>query len=125
MPREIKITKEINLPFKSDDLFYSLAETQNVMPSDEKCKSLDTSDQKWINTCNSSNFNKNMESCINKELCINRENYLYFSETNYAKNASQENYLNTKVFYDKELLNTINLGVGILIVTVLNFKFIF
>jgi hypothetical protein len=125
MPTEIKIKKELNLPFKSEDLFYSLAETQNVMPTVETCNSLDTSHQKWITTCNASNFNNNIESCIDKELCINRENYLYASEINFGNNASQENYLNTKIFYDKELLNTINLGVGILIVTVLNFKFIF
>lgn len=115
------MTTKIDISYYGNDFFYSEAERTNKMPSKERCNNLKTDDPNWNNKCNSSNFPNNLKDCIDKELCINKKNFESNNKIISLQNTSYEKYLNTKEFYNKEVLKTINLGVGIVLLVGLNF----
>lgn len=115
------MTTKIDISYYGNDFFYSDAEKNNKMPDKNRCINLNTSDPNWDNKCNSNNFSDNIQDCIDKELCINKANFESNNKIISLQNTSYEKYLNTKEYYNKEVLKTVNLGVGIVLLIGLNF----
>jgi len=107
--------------YSPNDFFYVDAIQQQAMPTDEECTKLDPLNPKWNNLCKS-NFISNSADCIKKELCINKSKaeHLTNIETNHT--GDDEKYMNTKQSHDNVLLNTINLGIGILFLVIIIYK---
>ena len=117
------MTTKIDISYYGNDFFYSDAEKNNKMPDAKKCIDLKPNDASWYSKCNSNNFSDNLQDCINKELCINKTNFQSNNKIISIQNTSYEKYLNTKEYYNKEVLKTINLGVGIVFLVGLTYYF--
>uniref|UniRef100_A0A6C0E9H0 Uncharacterized protein n=1 Tax=viral metagenome TaxID=1070528 RepID=A0A6C0E9H0_9ZZZZ len=117
------MTTKIDISYYGNDFFYSEAEKNNKMPSKERCDTLNPNDASWDNKCNTNNFSNNLQDCIDKELCINKTNFESNNKIISLQNTSYEKYLNTKEYYNKEVLKTINLGVGIVFLIGLSYYF--
>jgi hypothetical protein len=107
--------------YSPHDFFYVDAENRNMMPSDEKCKELKPDDQKWNSECGE-HFKDNSGNCIAKELCKNREKAVFLQSLENSHSGSTEKYMNEKMNYDNVIMNTINLGIGILFLIVIIYK---
>jgi len=114
------MSKNIIVPYSSSDFFYVKAQQEGIMPTQEQCDSLDPYNTLWDNSCNYNNFNNNSDLCYRKELCKNKEKVDWI--TNYTNNGANQNFVDKKTKYNEEILNTINLGIGILIITGLIIK---
>ena len=107
------MSKNIVIGYSPNDFFYTQA-TGNLIPSESSCAQL-ASQTEWETRCNSINFADNIETCIKKELCSNKENHDLLLGINNGHSGSDEKYLNTKTMYNRDLLNSINLGVGVFV----------
>ena len=107
------MSNNIVLGYSPGDFFYVKAIDEGNMPDD--CKPLLEDDK--LNSkekCNDENYKQNADKCLGKQLCDNKKNVelLYDLQNNHS--GSDQNYLDTKEKYNDELLNTINLGIGII-----------
>uniref|UniRef100_A0A6C0JE29 Uncharacterized protein n=1 Tax=viral metagenome TaxID=1070528 RepID=A0A6C0JE29_9ZZZZ len=113
--------KNIVVGYSPNDFFYVDAIQQGVMPTDQECRKLKPLDQKWHNLCGSY-FIENKDNCIKKELCINKSKAEYLTNIESKHTGSDEKFMNNKQSYDNVLLNTINLGIGILFLVIIIYK---
>jgi hypothetical protein len=107
--------------YSPNDFFYMDAINQGVMPSGDDCKTLKPYDQSWDLSCGTW-FSDNSGNCIKKELCINKDKAEYLSTVENTHSSSGEKYMNEKMSYDNVLLNTINLGIGVVFLLVIIYK---
>jgi hypothetical protein len=90
------------------------------MPNQEQCDSLNPYSDDWNNKCGKL-FSDNSYNCIRKELCINRDKGNKLVKMNMNTTAI-EKYANDKITYEITLMNTINLGIGIMFLVVIIYK---
>ena len=107
------MTNNIILGYSPSDFFYVKAIENQHMPKvcDTYLKNTNINGE----TCNIENIKNNLENCMNKELCINQQyvNKIYQLQNNHK--GSDQKYLDTKQTYSDDLLNIVNLGIGIVI----------
>jgi hypothetical protein len=113
--------KNLIVGYSPNDFFYVDAIQQGVMPSDKDCEKLKPLDQKWHYKCGPY-FLDNKDDCIKKELCINKSKAAYLTSVEHNHTGSDEKYMNNKQSYDNVLLNTINLGIGIIFLVIIIYK---
>jgi len=116
------MTNNIVVGYSPNDFFYVTATNENNMPSDENCNNLNFNDKSWENKCNQENLMDNIDDCINKELCKNKNKALKLSELENSSSGATEKYMNEKMNYDNTLMNTINLGIGIAFLLIIIYK---
>jgi hypothetical protein len=107
--------------YNPNDFFYADAIQQGVMPTDSQCIKLKPYDHTWDISCGSW-FSDNSGNCIKKELCINKDKAEYLSGVENKHMGADEKYMNDRMSYDNVLLNTINLGIGILFLIIVIYK---
>jgi hypothetical protein len=112
-----KENKNILLSYSHSDFFYVKADDAGVLPTVDQCKKMDLHDKKWEFSCNSKNYSDNAEECFKKELCKNREKVNKVQEIETRNSGSNRKYLDVKQKYNTEYLDTVNLGIGIILVT--------
>ena len=102
--------------YNSNDFFYVKAKEDGIMPTDEECIMTKDFDDSLCSSSNVSN-GENAKNCSRNELCKNKENVntLYNLQNNHG--GSNQKYLDTKKKYNDEMLNTLNLGIGIIILS--------
>lgn len=109
--------KNLLLSYSSNDFFYIKADVAGVMPTPEQCNNMDVYNVSWDLSCNSKNYSDNAEQCMKKELCKNKEKVDTTDEIENKNNGANRKYLDTKSRYNYEFINTVNLGIGIILVT--------
>jgi len=107
--------------YSPNDFFYADAISQGVMPTDDDCVALKPYDQTWDVSCGSW-FSDNSGNCIKKELCINQDKANVLTDIQGKHSSADEKYMNEKMNYDNVLLNTINLGIGIVFLLFVIYK---
>ena len=117
------MTKNILVEYNPNDFFYAVASNENMMPDTDTCDKLDVHDPAWDISCNRDNFTDNRNICIDRELCVNKENVDELMKIKNRHNGADEKYLNTNAEYSGVILNTINLGIGIILLGGLIYKF--
>jgi hypothetical protein len=85
------------------------------MPTADVCNTMDLYNSYWDTSCNKINFADNSGNCINKELCINKQNATLISNVQNKNSGSLEKYENSKQIFNRTMLTTINLGIGIVV----------
>ena len=107
--------------YSPNDFLYIDATNRGIMPSEQQCASLNPYDQTWDVSCVQffSDFSGN---CIRKELCKNKEKAIYLQDVQHGHSGVAEKYMNEKMNYDNVLMNTINLGIGILFLVIIIYK---
>ena len=96
--------------YSPTDFFYVKAQEMNIMPDD--CNSItNTSDTQ----CNIDNYDNNKIDCINAALCKNKDTAKLISKLQNKHSGSDQNYLDTNQQYKLTVTNSINLGIGILV----------
>jgi len=108
--------------YSQTDFFYASAQHNGIMPSDNSCNTMDLYNPIWDTSCNDINFVDNSGNCIAKELCLNKKNADLINTIQSKNSGSVEKYENTKQVFNKTILNTINLGVGIVALAILIYK---
>jgi hypothetical protein len=103
------------LAYSANDFFYASAEHNGKMPTADVCNTMDIYNTNWDVSCNTINFIDNSGGCINRALCINKENAKSISNIQNRNSGSLEKYENSKQFFNRTLLTTINLGVGVVV----------
>jgi len=110
---ENAMTSDIVVSYSPNDLFYTVAETNGNMLTTNDCTALKPTHISWDISCNNTNFPHFKESCINKELCINKENASAIRIIQSGHNGADEKYSNANSYYGYTILNMFNLGIGI------------
>lgn len=106
------------IAYSQNDFFYASAQNAGRMPDDETCKKIDIYNASWDFSCNRINFVDNSLNCINKELCINKINAGSIGTVQNKNSGSLEKYENTKQTFNRTMLTTINLGIGVIVLGV-------
>jgi hypothetical protein len=82
-----------------------------------------SADPEWNRICQNSDwFRDNSANCVNVELCKNEANANKLMDLGSTKLGSKEKYMNEKMNYDNILMNTINLGIGIVFLVFVIYK---
>jgi hypothetical protein len=99
--------------YNKNDFFYVAAQSGDYMPTDAKCNSMNPSAPSWDTSCNEIHFNDNRDSCVQKELCLNKiyANKVVGFENGHA--GKDEKYLDTKMRYGNAYKTTATLAIGI------------
>ena len=118
----VAASKKVFVEYNPNDFFYVIASNEYPIPDQTTCSNLNVRDKSWDISCNSSNFETNQEQCMQKELCANIENATSIKSLQNKHSGSDENYANTDVEYRAVVLNTINLGIGTLLLGFMIFK---
>ena len=105
------------LSYSPGDFFYTKADEKGLMPDIKQCNKMNVDGSTWDISCNSKNYSDNAEECFRKELCKNKEKVNWIKETENKNNGANRKHLDIKQMYRTEYLNTVNLGIGIVIVT--------
>ena len=96
--------------YSPTDFFYVKAQELNIMPDD--CNAItNTTDTQ----CNIDNYNANKVNCMNTALCKNKDNVTLIGKLQNKHSGSDQNYLDTTQEYNLTVTNSINLGIGILV----------
>jgi hypothetical protein len=117
------MSNSILVGYSPNDFFYADAETQGIMPTEEKCASMQIYSDTWNTTCNDMNFEGiydasttpktlNSDMCISKELCKNKDYVNKLFQVEKKHSGSNEKYYNVKEKYDATFMDTINLAIG-------------
>ena len=106
------------IAYSQNDFFYASAQNAGRMPADDVCKTIDIYNASWDFSCNNINFVDNSLNCINKELCINKINARSIGTVQNKNSGSLEKYENTKQTFNRTMLTTINLGIGVIVLGV-------
>lgn len=105
-----KMATNIVVGYSPTDFFYVKAQELSIMPDD--CGSITTPTE---SQCNVDNYSDNSYNCINAALCENKDTANLIGKLQNTHSGSDQNYLDTNQQYKLTLTNTINLGIGILI----------
>lgn len=82
-----------------------------------------TSNGNFYNQNNCSSYNNNNVSCnLINQLCENLNNFNQIKEIQTTHSASNSRYSDINSFYKTELLKSVNLGIGILILSFVIYK---
>jgi hypothetical protein len=103
--------------YSPTDFFYVKAQEISIMPDD--CKTITTPSE---TQCSVDNYDANKIDCINAALCKNKSNAELISKLQNKHSGSDQNYLDTNQEYKLTLANSINLGLGILVLIGLIFQ---
>jgi hypothetical protein len=103
------------IAYSQNDFFYASAQNIGKMPTSDVCNSMDIYNSRWDTSCNDINFVDNSGNCINKELCINKINSELIGTVQNKNSGSLEKYENTKQTFNRTMLTTINLGIGVIV----------
>jgi len=106
---------QVTVPYSQNDFFYVKAEESNTMPTEIECSNMDITNSQWDISCNPTNIGSNTNQCVYKELCKNRKNATTLYGLTNVNSGSDQKYLDTKRKYNEEIRNTINLGIGIVL----------
>jgi hypothetical protein len=104
--------------YSSNDYFYSIASENKIIDDEKlkKCHKIDVyNEKKWNNLCNEDNFHENKEKCIQRELCINKNFANDITNVKNKMSEADERYSNSVLDYKTKVNQTINLGIGIMI----------
>jgi hypothetical protein len=96
--------------YSPTDFFYVKAQELNIMPMN--CENLTIPSD---NQCNTDNYNTNKLHCMNAALCKNKDNAILIGKLQNKHSGSDQHYLDTNQEYKVTVTNSINLGIGILI----------
>jgi len=118
----IYITKMSLIAYNKNDFYYSSALQNGFMPTDDDCKAMDKFNKSWDTSCNEQNFENNIDKCIAKELCINKETAELITNIDSRNSGSVQKYENSKTVFNNSLITFLNLGVGVIFLGVLIFK---
>lgn len=109
---------DIVVGYSPTDFFYVDAQTKNFMKPDSCTSDIMNLDG---NAC-TTHFVDNSYNCIMKELCLNKQYAESISSVQSGHNGADEKYSNAKTIFDKTVTNTINLGIGIVVMVVLIYR---
>lgn len=142
----INMTSPINMNFKMDDFFYAQDYFQYVFPvygntgnviggngrteyynvdpiSCAKAAEIVTSGNIDCDAAaldyNGNVWKQNGDQCFTDKLCKNEQKMVDITTVQNTHNSSGERYMDTSVEYNYELIKTVNLGVGNLLLLVL------
>lgn len=115
------MSNKVIVGYSPNDFFYADAISQGVMPTDAECQKISPYDHSWDLSCGSW-FSDNSGNCIKKELCINKDKASYLTDIEKKHSSANEKFMNEKMSYDNVLLNTINLGIGIVFLLIIIYK---
>jgi|UniRef100_A0A6C0IRD8 hypothetical protein len=113
---------DIVVGYNKNDFFYITAEENGYMPSDEKCKTiLEDTEFDHQSICKTDNeeqrdvFNsdQNSSKCIERELCINKQNVTRIDNVQNNHSGSEEKHQDYVKQFKSTQLDTLNLGIGI------------
>jgi len=123
--KEVGMSKSVFVEYNPNDFFYAIANKGRGIetPSKEQCDTMDIHDNLWDDQCSAENFQDNYKECIERELCINKEEVDKIKGIQNRHNGSDEKFANTNVEYGGVVINTINLGIGILLLMGLIYRF--
>jgi hypothetical protein len=127
--------------YSPNNFYYVQAEENNVINPSSDCdkltvngnitlsngttitngSSLPLTNPAWDTICNNY-FSENQENCVKRELCNNKNNATQLGDLQNSKSGAMEKYMNEKMNYDSILMNTINLGIGIVFLIVVIYK---
>ena len=127
--------------YSPNDFYYVQAEQSNLISPNTDCNgltvrgnvrlpngntiangtSLPLSDPAWNTICNEY-FSQNQKNCVKKELCTNKKKASQLGDLQNTKLGAMEKYMNEKMNYDSILMNTINLGIGIVFLIIVIYK---
>jgi hypothetical protein len=96
--------------YSPTDFFYVKAQELNIMPDNCGSITIPTETQ-----CNVDNYNANKIDCMNTALCKNKDNATLISKLQNKHSGSDQHYLDTNQEYKVTVTNSINLGIGIII----------
>jgi len=128
--------------YSPNDFFYVQAEKSKYIDPNSDCNSLPVygnvnlhgnsiaygsslslSDPAWDMICNDNKyFSENSTNCLKRELCTNKKHATKLEDLQNTKLGAMEKYMNEKMNYDSILMNSINLGIGIVFLIVVIFK---
>jgi hypothetical protein len=104
------MTTNIVLGYSPTDFFYVKAQEMDIMPTN--CDSITTPSKE---TYNIDNYGDNKIDCINAALCENKDTAILINKLQNKHSGSDQHYLDTNQEYKLTLTNSINLGIGIVI----------
>jgi hypothetical protein len=127
--------------YSPNDFYYVQAEQSNIINPNTDCNnlkikgnimlpngntiasgsSLPLNNPTWDTICNNY-FSQNQENCLKRELCQNKNKVTELGDLQNTKSGAMEKYMNEKMNYDSILMNTINLGIGIVFLIVVIYK---
>jgi hypothetical protein len=110
-------SNDILVGYSPSDFFYAKASQDGKMPSEEQCNILQPYSDVWDTSCNSNNYATYSNDCYNKELCKNKRNVYWLTNNKNINSGSTQKYLDMNNEYNYQLLTSINLGVGILLLS--------
>ena len=114
---------DILVGYSPNDFFYAQASQIGIMPDEDTCAALDPHNTQWDISCNQFYFPNNGAECISKELCKNKEKVEWVEKEQMQHSGADERYLDTKTVYSSTIMNTINLSIGILFLSIAIFKY--
>lgn len=112
--KDVGMSNSVFVEYNPNDFFYAIANKGVVTPSKGECDVLNIHDNSWDDKCDSDKFQDNFQECIERELCINQEGVDKIKRTQNRHNGSDEKYANTSIEHGGVVINTINLGIGVL-----------
>jgi hypothetical protein len=114
------MSNNILIGYSPNDFFYTQA--GSAMPNARDCSNLDIYNASWDLTCNNANFFDNSANCINMQLCRNKEKAEFLIENENSHTDAQKRSSDMKIVYDRNVMNSVNLGIGILFVAFLIYR---
>ena len=108
--------KNLTVAYNPNDFYYYKAtfsdgtkiNTNNSYNDDNKCNTIINSSS----TCNRTDKKTNLETCYNRELCINRQNAMKMNELQTNHDGAGTRNIDVSVDYNRELLKSYNLAIG-------------
>ena len=120
--KAVGMSNSVFVEYSPNDFFYAIASKGIATPSKEQCDTLHIQDDSWDSHCSIDKFQDNYEECIERELCINKEGVDKIKKIQNRHSGSDEKYANTNIEHGGVVINTINLGIGILLLMGLIYK---
>jgi|UniRef100_A0A6C0ARZ2 hypothetical protein len=115
-------SSQYTIGYSPNDFFYVNAQNNNMMPTEDQCNSLQINDPTWTTKCNGDNFMDNSLNCVNQALCQNKANAVNLQSVRNKNDGADSKFLDSTSVFNKTILNTINLSIGILLVGYLIYK---
>jgi hypothetical protein len=110
---------DLLMGYSPNDFFYSLAADSELAG----CSTINPLANSWDTSCNSVNFADNSNNCVLQQLCLNKE---FGEKLNLAQNnqtGADERYLNSQSVFEYTLINIANLGIGVVVLMALIWKY--
>lgn len=106
--------------FSTNEIFYLSATSNGTMPSDVSCNTyfMDPKISAKIDTLCNGNFTslstEEAENCVKRQLCRNKSLGLISAADQMDNLQTRQRLLDITDVYNENIINTINLGIGIL-----------